>query len=239
MNRTRRKLLLAVIASTVGATALCFGHVRRLFHPLVTRLRGRQTVEQRLAEFSAARQRLQAQFDPAGVAYPPARVLLLGLKSEQQLAVFAGPATGVLTLIASHPVREASGALGPKRAEGDRQVPEGVYALESLNPNSRFHVALRVGYPNAFDRAMAERDGRADLGGDIMIHGGSASVGCLAMGDDVAEELFVLAAEAGIDQVTIVLAPLDLRHQPLPAELNTGWQRELYASLREAMQSLP
>ena len=71
--------------------------------------------------------------------------------------------------LARYPIRAASGALGPKLREGDRQVPEGVYDIESLNPNSRFHVALRVGYPNAFDRQMAGREGRTALGGDIMI----------------------------------------------------------------------
>lgn len=129
--------------------------------------------------------------------------------------------------------------MGPKLREGDRQVPEGVYPLESLNPNSRFHVALRVGYPNELDRQAGQQEGRGNLGGDIMIHGGSASIGCLAIGDPAAEELFVLAAAVGIENVTVVLSPLDLRHRPLPAGLGDGWRATLYGDVKEQLAQLP
>jgi murein L,D-transpeptidase YafK len=118
-------------------------------------------------------------------------------------------------------------------------VPEGVYPIESLNPNSRFHVALRVGYPSPFDRRNAEREGRTQLGGDIMIHGGAASIGCLAMGDPVAEELFVLAAGVGVERVHAVLSPVDLRKRPMPERVDTtGWRGELYDTIRAAFVSL-
>jgi hypothetical protein len=99
-------------------------------------------------------------------------------------------------------------------------------------------VSLRVGYPSEFDRRMAARDGRTNLGGDIMIHGGAASIGCLAMGDPAAEDLFILAAAAGIENVTIVLAPLDLRHESLPPGLEGGWREELYATIRARIVEL-
>ena len=89
------------------------------------------------------------------------------------------------------------GASGPKIQRGDKQVPEGVYGISYLNPNSAYHLSLGVNYPNAFDREMAAKDGRKNLGGDIMIHGKNVSSGCLAVGDEPAEELFVLAAEVG------------------------------------------
>ena len=182
--------------------------------------------------------RLKSHFERAGVAFPPARVVLLGLKDERRLEVYAGPADDAPRHVADYRVLAASGSLGPKLREGDWQVPKGVYPLESLNPDSRFHVALRVGYPDAFDRQMASRDGRQDLGGDIMIHGGSASVGCLAMGDAAAEELFVLAARAGKENVTIVLSPLDLRTRPLPQDLNDGRREELYAEINSQLAPL-
>jgi hypothetical protein len=59
------------------------------------------------------------------------------------------------------------------------------------------------------------------------------------MGDDVAEELFVLAARAGTQNVTIVLAPVDLRRRPLPGDLNVGWRAALYADLRDRLAKLP
>ena len=121
-----------------------------------------RTVEQRVAEIGpAARQRLEPHFRAAGLSYPPTRVVLVGLKEERRLDVYASAGGGeALRFIRSYPIIAASGGPGPKLREGDRQVPEGLYAIESLNPNSRFHVSLRVGYPNAFDREKAARDGR-------------------------------------------------------------------------------
>ena len=69
-----------------------------------------------------------------------------------------------------YPILAASGVLGPKLREGDKQVPEGIYGAEALNPNSKFHLSIRLNYPNTFDRRMAQSDGRTQLGGDIMIH---------------------------------------------------------------------
>ena len=78
----------------------------------------------------------------------------------------------------SIPVLGMSGKLGPKLGEGDRQVPEGIHRVESLNPNSLYHLALRVGYPNEEDRKHAAQEGRTNLGSDIMIHGKNSSIGC-------------------------------------------------------------
>jgi murein L,D-transpeptidase YafK len=89
----------------------------------------------------------------------------------------------------------ASGGLGPKVREGDLQVPEGVYQIDAFNPASRFHLALRVGYPNAVDRARARALG-VPAGGDIMVHGGCATVGCLPLRDGPMERLYVAAVQA-------------------------------------------
>lgn len=202
---------------------------------------GGRTVEQRLAELAGARQRLAERFATAGLAYPPGRVVLVGCKRERRLDVYAARTDGAdLLHVHAYPILAASGRDGPKLREGDRQVPEGVYGIESLNPNSRFHVALRVNYPNGFDRSMARRDERKRLGGDIMIHGGSASVGCLAMGDPAAEELFVLAADVRLPNVQLVLAPYDLRGAPQPSSAEgPRWLPELYDQIAAAMRDLP
>ena len=86
-------------------------------------------------------------------------------------------------------------------------MPEGVYRLTHLNPASSYHLSIRVDYPNAFDRARGAEDGRANLGGDIYIHGKAVSIGCLAIGDDNIEELFTLVADTGLANARIVLAP--------------------------------
>lgn len=238
MSTSRRRFLLGLgiaILSTAGALAI--PPIRRRIHPIVVALRGKQTVEDRVREFAAADQRVRAACAERGISFPPQRVVLLGLKSERRLEVYAGPSDAELRFALSFPIQAASGALGPKLREGDRQVPEGVYLLESLNPNSRFHAALRVGYPNQLDIASANRKARDKLGGDIMIHGGAVSVGCLAMGDPVIEDLFVLCAAVGIENVTIVLSPVDLRVTNLPIELQSV-DAERYTAVRSIMSRL-
>ncbi|HEY3378363.1 MAG TPA: hypothetical protein VGL77_12800, partial [Armatimonadota bacterium] len=142
------------------------------------------TVPGRVAQYgSVARQRLQPYFARADVPYPPRALVLVGLKDTQTLQLYAPDRHGVMRLLRAYPIHAASGHLGPKLREGDLQVPEGIYHVESLNPRSLFHLSLRLDYPNAFDHEMARHDGRTQLGGDIMIHGSAASAGCLAMGN--------------------------------------------------------
>jgi hypothetical protein len=201
----------------------------------------KKTIDDCLAEFgAAARGRLAPGFRDAGVAYPPSRVVLAAFKTERRLEVWAAAPTGAFFRVAGYPIRGASGRPGPKLREGDHQVPEGIYRIESLNPNSRFHVSLRLDYPNEFDRQWGAADGRTSLGGDIMIHGGSASVGCLAMGDAAAEDLFTLAAHTGLAGVRVVISPVDFRTgAPPPADPKARpWLDGLYARIRQALDEL-
>ncbi len=200
------------------------------------------TVEERIALFGpAARVRMQPYFAAAGVAYPPTRVVLVGLKAERRLELYAAGPDGALRFLRSYPVLAASGVLGPKLREGDQQVPEGLYRIDSLNPNSQFHLSLRIGYPNADDRRRAAEDGRSDLGGAIMIHGSSVSVGCLALGDPASEELFVLAAEVGLPNIRVILSPIDFRRSQLSPGYTPAlpWVPVLYDEIRAALSALP
>ncbi|MBR4615676.1 MAG: hypothetical protein IKO55_08730, partial [Kiritimatiellae bacterium] len=63
-----------------------------------------------------------------------------------------------------YPMTAFSGSLGPKLREGDGQIPEGIYGIGYLNPNSSYYLSLKVTYPNASDRARAKADGRTNLG---------------------------------------------------------------------------
>lgn len=236
-----RWLVVVLAAFCVCVLLLLIPPVGRLFHPLKLKLLGRHTIEDRLVTYGpAARDKLWLAFERAEVAYPPATLTLVGFKQEKVLEVYAGDSPSTMRRVISFPVLAASGVLGPKLARGDRQVPEGLYRVEGLNPNSRFHLSIKVDYPNAFDRQMAAVDGREDLGGDIIIHGGAASVGCLAIGDEAIEVLFVLLADTGIDNVDIVLSPLDLRTNTLPQTPAEGdWRRSLYWDVRAALDDLP
>jgi hypothetical protein len=187
----------------------------------------------------AARERLRPHFTAAGVPYPPRAVTLLALKEERRLELWAGRANA-MRLVRSYAILAASGGPGPKLRQGDLQVPEGAYRIPWLNPNSLYHLSMKVDYPNALDRRQARRDGRTDPGGDIFIHGRDVSIGCIALGDPAIEELFVLAADVGLPRVKVLIAPRDLRlHAGRGvASGRPAWVDELYRSLREEMRAL-
>ncbi|MEQ1776824.1 MAG: hypothetical protein ABL891_23805 [Burkholderiales bacterium] len=233
-----RSGFLWLLAGTSAVTALWYVIVgrhwlRRIYDG------GRASIEQRMAQYGArADARLRPAFAGAGLPYPPAEVALLAFKDVRGMAVYGrAPAAAPWRYVKRYRVLGASGRPGPKLMEGDRQVPEGVYQVALLNPNSRFHLSLRLNYPNAFDRRMGAADGRANLGSDIMIHGGSSSIGCLAMGDDAAEDLFVLAARVSPERVRVVIAPTDFRVEPARLIMyEPRWVSMLYASLSEELK---
>jgi murein L,D-transpeptidase YafK len=107
-------------------------------------------------------------------------VLLLAYKEEQTLEIWTED-TPAWVLLQSYDICAASGVLGRKRKEGDLQVPEGLYHVNRFNPKSNFFLSLGINYPNDADRAVADP---TSPGGDIFIHGGCQSVGCLAMTDE-------------------------------------------------------
>ena len=201
-----------------------------------------KTLPERLQQYApAARARLKPHFAQAGVAYPPQRLTLVGLKAERALQIYAADSAGAWKFIRAYPILGASGSAGPKLREGDRQVPEGIYPIELLNPNSRHEISMQIGYPNAFDREQAEREGRTNLGGDIMIHGGHTSIGCLAVGDEASAELFVLTADTGLSNATVILSPVDFRTESNVAETNPlpTWTTNLYLQIKSRLAELP
>lgn len=196
------------------------------------------SLQARLIEIApAASERIAARFKAASAPWPPAEIALVAIKDEKALEMHARAQGGSWTFVHRYKVMAASGGAGPKLMRGDKQVPEGIYNISFLNPNSRYHVSMRVNYPNAFDRRMAKKDGRRDLGSDIMIHGKKSSAGCLAMGDEAAEELFVLSASIGLPNVKLVIAPTDLRRKPIPAGKpgQPAWVPKLYTEVASAM----
>ena len=128
-----------------------------------------------------------------------------------------------------YPMTGFSGVLGPKLKEGDRQIPEGCYGIEYLNPNSRFYLSLKVSYPNELDREHAKNEGRTNPGGDIMIHGKDVTIGCVPVGDDAIEDIFYLANAVGLKNVKVVISPYDMRNwRKAESEISeVGWYDEL------------
>lgn len=122
-------------------------------------------------------------------------------------------------LIYSYKFTGFSGKPGPKLREFDRQMPEGIYEIESYNPNSKFHLSMRLNYPNGFDKKMAKSDGRdlGKLGGDIMIHGRSGTVVCFPLEDIAIEEVFTICRLAPAQKVKVIVVP-----HPPDAEARAG-----------------
>ena len=102
-------------------------------------LRPNATLDARIAEIGPrATARLEEKFRAAKVTWPPRRVALLAFKDERVVELQAQAGDGRWQAVHRYPVKAASGELGPKLKEGDRQVPEGLYRVTFLNPNSSY-----------------------------------------------------------------------------------------------------
>lgn len=127
-------------------------------------------------------------------------------KEESELEVWRARADGRYVIIKTFPICRWSGALGPKEKQGDLMAPEGFYGVtrDGLKPDSKYHLALNVGYPNALDRSLGR------TGNFIMVHGRCDSVGCFAMTDANIEEIYAFvrdAVETGTERVPVHIFP--------------------------------
>jgi hypothetical protein len=213
---------------------------RKMYYIPPPKLPGQWTVADTLQVYSAyATHKLNPYFAKAKVSYPPREVTLIALKQEKKLELWARD-SGEFRFIRDYYIMAASGVAGPKLRQGDRQVPEGIYRIAGLNPNSHYHLSMKINYPNEFDLFHAWQEGRANPGSDIFIHGKTASIGCLAMGDATIEELFVLTAQVGAENVKVVIAPHDPRAYPLKADSGElpEWTPELYSIISREIKAL-
>lgn len=182
---------------------------------------------------------LKAAFAEKGVSYPAKELLVRSFKRERQLELWAGDGKGPLVLVRSWPVCASSGELGPKRRQGDLQVPEGVYTLDKLNPVSSYHLSLHVDYPNRADRIVGKREHIASLGGDIMVHGECVTIGCIPIENDPIEELYLVVLDAGLrPPIHIFPARLDEAGlRALAAATDDPSVRELWSDLARVQRA--
>jgi murein L,D-transpeptidase YafK len=157
---------------------------------------------------------LKKQFESSQLNWPPATVYIRSFKYERQLEVWIkNDSKAAFKLFKSYKVCMQSGTTGPKRMEGDYQVPEGFYHINDFNTNSMYHLSLGLNYPNSSDRILSDslRPGSA-----IYIHGNCVSVGCIAIGDPSIEEVFAIATAAknnGQDFVPVHVFPVKYGNQ--------------------------
>lgn len=231
----RTAILLMAGMVIIGAAVVFRSELRSLFNL-------RPTVENRMAMYGApARARLASIFAARHIQYPPQKVSFIAIKASNELHVYCSePESEQFRFVCTYPILGASGHLGPKLREGDLQVPEGIYQL-SLEPNTPYHLALRLNYPNETDIARARADGRENPGSNILIHGTTGSIGCLAMGDQASEDLFVLAHDARDSNIELIIAPVDLRIEsaPAPQQTDPAWLPQLYSEIKNAMVRFP
>ena len=146
-----------LVAIVLLAIALFYQYGRSTWVPMYQTVVGQRTVEDVVTEFGpSARQRLRDMFTAADAEFPPKLVTLLAIKDTAQLELWVGPDPSP-TYINTYDIQALSGVLGPKLREGDRQVPEGIYEIEGLNPNSSYHLSMKLNYPNDFDFAICTR----------------------------------------------------------------------------------
>jgi murein L,D-transpeptidase YafK len=136
-------------------------------------------------------------------------------KKEEVLEVWVKKADGRYILFSEYKIYAYSGKLGPKREQGDAQVPEGFYHINDFNPYSNYHLSLGINYPNESDLKLSKAQHK---GSEIYIHGGEVSAGCLAMSDYYIENIYISAVKArsqGQERIPVHIFPF----RPTPINL--------------------
>lgn len=153
---------------------------------------------------------LKKQFKEKKLNWPPQSLYVRSFKYDRLLELWVkNKNTDSFTLFKTYKVCMQSGGIGPKRSEGDNQVPEGFYYINEFNSKSMYHMALGLNYPNASDKVLSHPK---KPGGDIYIHGNCVSTGCIAIQDYPIEEVFTLASIAkanGQDFIPVHIYPVN------------------------------
>jgi murein L,D-transpeptidase YafK len=152
---------------------------------------------------------LMKQFREKGLDWPAKFMYIRSFKYDSQLEVWVkNSKDAAFKLFKTYKVCAMAGTLGPKRMEGDYQVPEGFYYINEFNPRSIYHLSLGLNYPNASDRYLSDA---IQPGGDIYIHGSCVTTGCIPITDSQIEEVYLLASNAkaqGQDFIPVHIFPI-------------------------------
>ncbi|CAL1517566.1 L,D-transpeptidase family protein [Chitinophaga sp. MM2321] len=152
---------------------------------------------------------LKKEFAKKGLAYPARYMFVRSFKLDSEMEIWVkNNAADTFQLFKSYRVCTLSGKMGPKRKEGDRQVPEGFYYINDFNPNSNYHLSLGINYPNFSDRILSDAK---RPGGEIYIHGNCITVGCIPLTDEFIDEVYILAVNAknaGQDFIPVHVFPV-------------------------------
>ena len=160
-------------------------------------------------------------FRDRGVQYPAAEIFVRIFKRERQLELWArSEGQETFSLLKSYEICALADKPGPKRKQGDMQTPEGFYYIDNFNPRSGYHLSLHIDYPNQSDRLLGATP---NLGGDIFIHGGCKTEGCMAVTDESIKEIYWIAVEArdnGQQRIPVHIFPTRLTDNNLAQLVN-------------------
>ncbi len=152
---------------------------------------------------------LKKQFEAKKIQWPPNELYIRSFKYDRLLEVWVkSEDKETFKLFKTYKICMQSGSMGPKRSEGDYQVPEGFYYINEFNQNSNYHLALGLNYPNTSDKILSDS---FHPGNSIYIHGNCVSTGCIAISDAPIEELYILATyakENGQDFIPVHVFPV-------------------------------
>lgn len=198
---------------------------------------GNETVDSIQIKFTNhVNERLRKNLRKSGFKEFPKKLAILIFKEEQIMEVY-GIKNQTPVLIKTYPFTAFSGRIGPKLREGDKQIPEGLYQIEYLNPNSSYHLSAKVSYPNDFDKQKALQENRTNPGGDIFIHGKNFTIGCVPIGDKGIEEVFILMSYAFKNGIEVIISPKDFRRDnTYPEVSDISWEQELYQQLEKRLE---
>ena len=152
---------------------------------------------------------LKKQFAARNLKWPAKYIYVRSFKYDSELEVWVkNTQEEEYKLFKTYKVCALAGTLGPKRIEGDYQVPEGFYYINEFKPNSSYHLSLGLNYPNAADRILADS---SQPGGDIYIHGSCVTTGCIPITNPQIEELYIITSHArgmGEDFIPVHIYPV-------------------------------
>lgn len=158
--------------------------------------------------FSKVSDSVVSEFKAKGLEWPARYMYIRAFKHEKQLEVWVkNDFPEPFQLFKVYKVCATSGTFGPKRKEGDKQIPEGFYYINEFKPNSNYHLALGLNYPNASDMILSDQ---VKPGGDIYIHGNCVTIGCLPLTDSLIEQVYFLSSvvkEQGQDFIPVHIYP--------------------------------
>jgi murein L,D-transpeptidase YafK len=152
---------------------------------------------------------LMKQFEAKNLKWPARYIYIRSFKYDSQLEIWVkNEKKEPFKLFNTYKVCALAGTLGPKRMEGDYQVPEGFYYINEFNPRSSYHLSLGINYPNVSDRILSDK---FRPGGEIYIHGSCVTVGCIPLTDPLMEDVYIIASYAksmGQDFIPVHIFPV-------------------------------